>query len=177
MGSSEVSTAMRLATAIAILFLTLVAHPQDVKREASSEAMPLCALIANSSRYDGKVIKVAGLYRFVIHGAILMDRSCPQVEVNLRESSGYKADKKAGSVLRSITKKDQFQPVDVILRGILHVAHEGQCFGEMCAAYQLEITELMTARPAPPEGSGTGSTPPIDTLPHESGHADPPKPQ
>lgn len=168
---------MRLATAIAIFGLTLVAHPQDAKREASSEAMPLCAVIANSSKYDGKVIEVAALYRFVIHGAILMDRSCPQIEVNLRESPGYKADKKAASVLRSITKKDQFQPVDVVLRGIMHVAHEGQCFGEMCAAYQIEITELMTARPAPPEGGGAAGSPPMDTLPHESSHADPPKSQ
>jgi hypothetical protein len=139
---------MRSATAIAILCLTLGAHPQDRKREARSAAMPLCALIANSSKYDGKVIEVEGLYRFVIHGAILIDRSCPQVEVNLGESPGYRADKKAESVLRSITKKDQFQRVDVILRGILHVAHEGQCFGEMCAAYRIEITELINARPA-----------------------------
>jgi hypothetical protein len=64
---------MRLATAIAILCFTLVAHPQDGKREVSSEAMPLCSVIANSSKYDGKVIAVAGLYRFVIHGAILTE--------------------------------------------------------------------------------------------------------
>jgi hypothetical protein len=177
MGSSEVSAAMRLATAIAILCLTSVAHALDGKQEASSVTMPLCSLIANSSNYDGKVIEVAGLYRFVIHGAILMDRSCPQVEVNLRESPGYKADKKAASVLRSITKKDQFQPVEVSLRGILHVAHEGQCFGEMCAAYQIEITELLTARPAPPEGNGAASNPSMGTLAHESGHVDPPKEQ
>jgi hypothetical protein len=164
---------MRLTTAIAILCLTLVAQPQDRKREAPSEAIPLCAVIANSSKYDGKLIEVAGLYRFVIHGAILMDRSCPQVEVNLREALGYKADKKAASVVRSITKKDQFQPVDVILRGILHVAHEGQCFGEMCAAYQIEITELMSARPAPPEGRGAANTPSKGALLHEPGHIDP----
>jgi hypothetical protein len=86
-----------------------------------------------------------------------MDRSCPLIEVNLREGSGYKANKQASAVMRSLTKKDQFQPVDVVLRGILHVAHKGQCFGEMCAAYQIEITELMTARPAPPEGGGAAS--------------------
>jgi hypothetical protein len=175
MGSSEVSAAMRLASAIAILCLSFATHSQGGKRNASPEAMPLCEVIANSSKYDGKLIEVAGLYRFVIHGAILMDRSCPQAEINLRESPGYKADKKAASVLRSITKEDQFQPVDVILRGILHVAHDGQCFGEMCAAYQIEITELMTARPAPPEGRGTAGSPPTGTLLHDSGNVDPPK--
>jgi hypothetical protein len=138
--------------------------------------MPLCAVIANSSKYDGKVIKVAGLYRFVIHGAILIARACPQVEVNLREGPEYKANKQASALMRSLTKKDQFQPVDVVLRGVLHVAHEGQCFGEMCAGYQIEITELVAARPAPPDGGGAARVPSSDTPHHGSGHvADPSK--
>lgn len=171
---------MRRAAASIILFLTclaLAAHAQDAKNDASSQTIPLCEVIANSSKYDGKAIEVEGLYRFVIHGAILMDRSCPHAEVNLREGPRYKANKQALALMRSLTKKDQFQPVDVILRGILHVAHQGQCFGEMCAAYQIEITELMTARPAPPEAGDAVGSPSTDTLLHEPGHADPPKPQ
>lgn len=172
---------MRRAKASVILLLTcltVAAHTQDVRHGTSSDAIPLCEVIANSSKYDGNAIVVRGQYRFVIHGAILMDRACSKTDVNLREAPGYKAEKHASSVLRTVTKKDRFQPVDVILRGTLHVAHEGQCFGEMCAAYEIEIAELMAARPAPPENGGSAVSPPADTLVHESGHVlDPPKPQ
>jgi hypothetical protein len=113
----------------------------------------------------------------VIHGSILMDRACSKTDVNLRESPGYKADKKAVSVLRSITKKDQFQPVEVVFRGIFRVAHKEQCFGQICAGYEIETTELVSARPESPDNGGATSVPATDTLLHESGHVDPPKPQ
>jgi hypothetical protein len=159
---------MRRAITIAILYLPLVGHSQNAKGDESSEAMHLCAVIANSSAYDGKAIVVSGLYRFVIHGAVLMDRSCPEAEVNLRNAPGYKANKQAWAVMRSLTKKDQFQPIDVVLRGTLHVAREGQCLGEICARYEIEITELVSARPAPPENARTTSA---EGLNHEPGHA------
>ena len=106
------------------LFLTSPAPAQQAKDNPSAQAMPLCAVIADAAKYDGKEIMVRGLYRMVIHGAILMDRACSKTDVSLRDSPGYKADKKAASVLRSITKKDQFQPVEVVFRGIFRVAQK-----------------------------------------------------
>lgn len=81
----------------------------------------------------------------VIHGSILTERACAKTDVNLRGAPGYKADKQALSVMRAVTKKDRFQPVDVVYRGTFRVAHEGQCFGETCAGYQFEATELISA--------------------------------
>jgi hypothetical protein len=160
--------------AIALVFFSMCCpsptSAQQAKDTASAQAMSLCAVIADAAKYDGKEIVVRGLYRTVIHGSILMDRACSKTDVNLREAPGYKADKQASSVLRSLTKKDQFQPVDVVFRGIFRIAHEGQCFGQICAGYEIETTELISARPESPASGGVTSQPATDTLLHEAGH-------
>ncbi|HTV64470.1 MAG TPA: hypothetical protein VMD98_02640 [Bryocella sp.] len=160
--------------AIALVFFSMCCPSptpaQQAKDAASAQAMSLCAVIADAAKYDGKEIVVRGLYRMVIHGSILMDRACSKIDVNLREAPGYKADKQASSVLRALTKKDQFQPVDVVFRGTFRVAHEGQCFGQGCAGYEIETTELISARPELPATGGAASQPAPDTLAHESGH-------
>ena len=136
---------------------------------ASIRPMQLCGVVADASKYDGQEIVVKGLYRMVVHGAILMDRACSKTDVGLREAPGYKADKQASALLRSLTKEDQFQPVEVVFRGIFHVAQQGQCFGQICAGYEIETTELVTARPAPPENASSTSA---EGLSHEAtGHA------
>jgi hypothetical protein len=142
-----------------LMCLTAPAPAQQAEDTPSARAIPLCAVIADAVKYDGKEIVVHGLYRMVIHGAVLMDRACSKTDVSLRESPGYKADKRAASVLRSITKKDQFQPVEVVFRGIFRVAHEGQCFGQICAGYEIETSELVSARPESPDGGGVTSVP------------------
>lgn len=106
-----------------------------------------------------------GLYRMVIHRAILMDHSCPKIDVNLREASAYKANKLASAELRSLTKKNQFQIVDTVFRGTFHVAHEGQCFGQICASYEVETTELLSARPELLSGGDEGISQPHDRSP------------
>ena len=122
--------------------------PQERPRGIVPEpAISLCAVLADAPKYEDKEIVVRGLYRMVIHGAVLIDNACSHTDVNLRESSGYKVNKAALSLLRSLTKKDRFRAVDVVFRGIFNVAHEGQCFGQICAAYEIETMELVTARP------------------------------
>jgi hypothetical protein len=129
---------------------------QQTPGGSSPEPMSLCGVLKDAAKYDGKEIVVHGLFRASPHGSLLIDRACPKTDVNLRESPGYKTDKKAEKVIRSITKKDQFQPVEVVFRGIFHVAHVGQCFGENCAGYEIETTELISARPdSPPTGGVT----------------------
>lgn len=121
----------------------------EARKDQSLQAIPLCRVIANAPKYDGKLIEVRGLYRFVIHGSILMDRGCPGNVASLRGTPGSKDNKRALSVMRSQAKKDQFQPIEVVLRGIFRVAHEGQCFGQYCASYEIEITELISATKVP----------------------------
>jgi hypothetical protein len=100
-----------------------------------SEAVPLCTVLSDAAKYNGKEIIVKGLYRMVIHGSILMSPECGKTYVNMRGASDYKADKHASSVLRSRTKKDQFQSFEVVLRGTFKVAQQGQCFGQNCLSY------------------------------------------
>jgi hypothetical protein len=139
----------RLAVVAVLLMMRCSSSvAQHTKDGVSMKVVPLCAVIADNAKYDGKEIVVRGLYRMVIHGAILMDNACSKTDVSLREAAGYKADKKASALLRSLTKRDQFQPVEVVFRGIFHVAHQEQCFGQICAAYEIETTELVMAQPA-----------------------------
>ena len=166
-----------VATFLLMCGLSSSPAQQTKDKGTSVQATPLCAIVAYASKYDGKQIMVRGLYRMVIHGSILMDRACSKTDVSLREAPRYKADKQASAILRSLTKKDQFQTVDVVFRGTFRVAHEGQCFGQICAGYEIETTELLSARPESPQNGVATSHLATDTLLHESGHVDPPKPQ
>jgi hypothetical protein len=136
-----------------ILALLLACYAQLVfaqgsESHSSAQEVTICEVTANAAKYDGKEITVRGLYRMVIHGTILIGSACPKVDVNLREAPGYKASKKASTLLRALTKKNQFTPVEVVLRGTFRVAHQGQCFGQICAAYEIETTELVSAQAA-----------------------------
>jgi hypothetical protein len=120
------------------------------KCPAAAEALPICTVLANASKYDGKEITVRGLYRMVIHGSILSGPECFNTNINLRGSPGYKADSRAAGVERSLTKKDQFRKIDEVLRGTFRVAHTGQCFGQNCLSYEVEVVELLCAAPVKP---------------------------
>ena len=153
---------MRATIALAVLILILLATSVGVlassefaKCPASANALPICSVLANANQYDGQEILVRGLYLLVPpgtpHGSILAGADC-KTEVNLRDASTFKASKAVLATLRSIdktNKKGQFKPVDEVLRGVFRVAHEGQCFGQICAGYELEVTELLCVQPAP----------------------------
>src|SRR5205807_177446 len=114
---------------------------------------------SDAAKYDGKEITVKGLYRMVFHGSILTSPACGKTYVNMRQASAYKADKHASTVMKSLTKKDQFQSVDVVLRGTFRVAHNGKCFGQNCLLYEIENHELLCAKAPKSKGSSTGTEP------------------
>ena len=143
---------MKWVIAVTVLFvwcfnpLTL---SSDDKCPASAQAVPLCTVLADAARFNGKEITVRGLYRMVIHGSVLMSPDCGQ-NVNMRGTLHEKPNKNAEHVIRSLTKKYQFHPVDVVLRGNFRVAHEGQCFGQNCLSFEIEVVELLCAAPVKP---------------------------
>jgi hypothetical protein len=147
--------------------LTSPTTQAQTKENVWEQATPICAILADTAKYDGEEILVRGIYRAQIHGSILMGHSCSQIDVNLREIHGYKVNKQTSAVLRSLTKKDRFHPVDVVFRGTFRVAHQLECFGEICAMYEIEITEIVSARPEQPV-SGSGA-PPMKVLPRPDG--------
>jgi hypothetical protein len=140
---------MRSITLIVLLLAVFVSPTVlagDDKCTAFPQAVPFCAVVSDAANYDGREITVRGLYRMVVHGSILMGATCPKTKANVREAPDYKADKNASTVVRSLTKKDQFQAVDVVIRGTFRVAHQGQCFGQNCELYELENQELLCAQ-------------------------------
>jgi hypothetical protein len=140
---------------IAGLFLTAplwLCSAADGDSAVSAQAIPLCAVLADAAKYDGKEITIRRLYRIVIHGSILMGPDCSRVGVNLRRTSDWKGNKKAAATVRSLTKKDQFREVDIVSRGVFKIAHEGQCFGQNCLPYEFAESELLSAMAAGAKG-------------------------
>ena len=99
----------------------------------------------------------------VLHGSMLMSPECGKTHVNMRRASDYKAEKHASATMRSLTKKDQFQSVDVVIRGTFRIAQQGQCFGQNCLPYEIEEHELLCAEAPRPDASATAN--------HEAEHA------
>jgi hypothetical protein len=128
------------------VFVSPTALASDDKCTASPQAVPFCTVVSDAANYNGKEITIRGIYRMVLHGSLLMGATCPKAKVNVRQAPDYKADKNASAVVRSLSKKDQLQAVDVVMRGTFRVAHEGQCFGQNCELYELESHELLCAQ-------------------------------
>jgi hypothetical protein len=78
----------------------------------------------------------------------MMGSDCKTTEVNMRQAPKWKANKEAETVLRTQTKKNQFQSVELVIRGRFRVAKQGQCFGQTCLSYEIEESELLCAAPS-----------------------------
>jgi hypothetical protein len=157
---------MRRNVLVAVLLgacISSLAFAGDDRCASSAEAIPLCTVLSDAAKYDGKEITVRGLYRMVLHGSVLTSPECGKTYVNMRQASDYKGDRDASAIMRSLTKKDQFQSVDVVIRGTFRVAKQGQCFGQNCLSYEIEDHELLCAQ-APKAEAGT-------TTNNEAGHA------
>jgi hypothetical protein len=123
----------------------LSASSNEKACSATAEAIPLCRVLADAPKYDGKDVTVEGLYYRVIHGSILTAPACRTMKVNMRSAADWHGDKHVVSVLNSLTRQNQ--PADVILRGTFRVAHEG-CFGQTCSLFEIETHELLCAQAA-----------------------------
>lgn len=78
-----------------------------------------------------------------IHGSVLMSAACSQTYVNMRQAHDEKPNKKALATIRSLVNKDQFHPVDLVIRGNFRAAYEGTCFGQGCYSHEIEETALL----------------------------------
>jgi hypothetical protein len=129
---------------LAVTCLAPLASAGEKKCSEAVNAISLCLVLSDASKYDGKEIIVTGLYRMVTHGSVLMSPACSLTYVNMRRVLNEKPNKQALAVIRAVTKRDRFHPVEVVLRGNFRVAHEG-CFGQNCLLYEIEETELLCA--------------------------------
>jgi hypothetical protein len=145
---------MRMNMLVVVLIgacISSLAFARDNRCASSAEAIPLCTVLSNAAEYGGKQVIVEGLYRLVLHGSVLMSPACGKAYVNMRQASDYTVDKHASAIMRSLTKKDEFQSVDVVVRGTFRVAKRGQCFGQNCLSYEIEDHQLLCAEAPKPE--------------------------
>lgn len=114
----------------------------------TAQAIPLCDVLVNAHQYDGREIIVQGAYspspEYSLLVAPLWCKATSRF-VNLQLAPNYKANKSALKTERSLLK--HHQEVDEVLRGMFHVAHQEQCFGPSCNLYEIEVTELLCAKP------------------------------
>jgi hypothetical protein len=138
---------MRLGTTITFLVAACfapLASSREKQCQSTAEAIPLCSVLSNATKYDGKDITVKGVYYRVIHGSILTESACEKTKVNMRLASDWKANKHALSILNSRARNNQ--GTDIALRGTFRVAQDG-CFGQTCTLYEIEEHELLCAEP------------------------------
>jgi hypothetical protein len=122
--------------------------------ESSAEPLQLCAVLENSTEHNGKEITVSGQYEESFHGTLLITIGCPRSKVNVRNAAGFKSKKKDLKELKRIVSRGG--SAEVVVRGIFKVAGAEQCFGQTCAPYEIEVTELLSVRPrAPTTGDDT----------------------
>ena len=111
----------------------------------SYRAQSICRVLLDARDNDGIDVIVDGIYRVSPEGSLLMASACQGKYVNLKDASDYMASKNAVEILRSLTRRNQFRPISVVIRGTFRVAQPGQCFGAGCERYEIEIHELLCA--------------------------------
>jgi hypothetical protein len=135
-----------LSPAFLILGLILLSSRSSADDcSASAEAIPICTIVADAAKYDGKQILVKAIWRAAIHGSILTGPTCLDVGINSRKAENSHAEKQALKTIHSLTKKDQFHSVEIVARGTFRKAYSGTCFGPNCLGYEFVVSELLCA--------------------------------
>ena len=145
------------------MWWTTIAYGQQCL--SAPAVIPLCSVASKAAEYDGKEIKVRGVYRRLFHGAILSSPDCPHQKINGRftkKLSGTKNDLKTLGRLA-----DEHKAVEVVFRARFKMAREGQSFGQDCDPYEIEASELSCVER---QGQSPGPVPGRSSL-REVGHA------
>lgn len=107
-------------------------------------ALSICSVLSQAAQYDGKDIRVRGVYVSNNHGAEFFGNQCKSREnmVNVRgsDTNSHK------QFVKAMRKIDASQPADMVVRGRFSVAKTG-CFGSTCDRYEIKETWLLWVRP------------------------------
>lgn len=118
----------------------------DLCAQTASQPLDVCDLIDHAMEYNGKTVYAGGLWKATPHGTLFIGSSCTETPVSLRQAAGYKANRLALRAFRKLTKKDHSAVVAAVFRGSFRVARQGECFGEFCSRYEMEIVELASVQ-------------------------------
>ncbi len=136
-----------LATLVCLINSSMIIGDEQSDID-NSQPITVCNICANPNDYDGKMIIVAGVFKRIFHGSIIEGcESRSKSEINFRLSPDYSSGKSVKKAFASLTRKNQYAPVDVIVRGVFRVARQGECFGQICAIYDIEVNEMLSANP------------------------------
>ena len=114
-----------------------------------SQPITVCNICSNPNDYDGKMIIITGVFKRIFHGSILEGcESCSKSEINFRLSPDYRSKKSVRKAFASLTRKNQYASIDVVVRGVFRVAKQGTAVsGQICAIYDIEVNEMLSAKP------------------------------
>jgi hypothetical protein len=114
----------------------------------NSRPVTVCDICSNPNDYDSKVVIIKGVYKRIFHGSIMAgSESCSKSEINFRLSQDYRSEKSVIKAFTSLTRKNRHEAIEVVVRGVFRVAKQGECFGQICAKYDIEVNEMLSAKP------------------------------
>jgi hypothetical protein len=131
------------ATTLWLFAITLMAA-SDKDQVAPPIVMTVCQIVSAAAEYDGKEVAAKGVYWRTVHGAVLSAPECRDAKVNISfgaKVKGARADMKTLGRLA-----DAQETADVAFRGVFRMAHQGQCFGQDCYPYQIQVDDVLQVR-------------------------------
>lgn len=148
---------------------------------ASAQARPepveveLCKVVASPGKYDGKLLSVEGILSPSEHSLVLYSPSCKPregLDVGIQAVfppawDSWPLAKQLQRILRS-RKNAHVRVSGTFESGI-------DRYGPDVDRFRFTITEISSVKKTPPDGAQM--VPATDTLAHESGHVDQPKPR
>jgi hypothetical protein len=140
---------MKRILVFALLLLSCCASLGDSNggREWFLRARSVCEILASAQKYDGQNVLISGRYLSFPHGAVLFGAPCPKEKVGLRYASHYEENSQARQTINALLQKDDSKPIDVVYRGTFHVVQGLSCSVVRCFRYEIEISNLLAARP------------------------------
>jgi hypothetical protein len=154
------------------MMLTVAASAQTPQQPVTAN---LCEVVASADGYNGKTLSVEGILLPGEHSVLLYSPSCkPKESFDVGIQAVFPPDwvsSPNGKQLHQLF--DHRSNASVKLIGTFE-SGAGR-YGPDVARFRFTITEISSVKKAPPDGAQ--SVPATDTLAHESGHVDPPKPQ
>ena len=158
-----------------LMLAVILPATASAQRRLEPLAANLCEVVASPDGYNGKMLSLEGILLPGEHSVLLYSPSCkPKESFDVGIQAVFPPDWVSSPNGKQLHKLfDHRSNACVKLIGTFE-SGAGR-YGPDVARFRFTITEISSVKKAPPDGAQM--VPATDTLAHESGHVDQPKPQ
>ena len=158
-----------------VLCLTLVRGA--LSQESVPPTSAICSIAQNPEKFDNKVVTVkARVLSDGVHGSVIYDDSCGEFGIHLSMLPDSKGVDEFVAALNWCHRSTRGKLVSGTFTGVFHFK-PGSPPGHSISVQRIDDLVLKSTKTASASFPACPEAPPVDTLVHESGHVDPPKPQ